>query len=522
VDLLNLDLSAPEWRLVWPQLIVFILAVVLVFADAFIPKHRSYQILTGMSIVGYLLAMGALYRQHDRIGETFHGSFRADGLTVFLSLIILVAAVFSVLVSANYIRDYPDRVPIGEYYILLAFSVLGALVVSSAGDLITIFVGLELSALATYVLTGFTKRNAQSVEGALKYFLLGIFASAILLYGMSWAYGLSGSTGLDNIRAGIGAAVEGKEWFETSVLLALLLLIVGLGFKIAAVPFHMWTPDAYEGAPTPVTAYMSVIPKAAGFAAMIRILVQGLGPLSDDWRWLMAILAVLTMMLGNIVALSQRNLKRMLAYSSIAHTGYMMVGLAAYREGTGFGNDLQDLIGTRGVSSLLYYMLAYVFMNIGAFAVLTWVQQRGRGVTLDDIAGLASTDPLPAAAMAVFMVSLMGIPPLIGFYAKYYVILAAMEADMLWLAIMVVIASGISAYFYLRVVAVMYFSAGEQTDTRSIRTPLLNAAIILLVIGNLALGLFSAGIVDLSDDWTNALTVAQSGDAPDAAQVNNP
>ncbi len=214
MDLLNLDLSAPEWRLVWPQLIVFLLAVVLVFADAFIPKHRSYQVLTGISIAGYLLAMGALLRQHDRIGQTFQGSFRADGLTVFLSLIILIAAIFSILISANYIKDYGDKVPIGEYYILLAFSVLGALVVSSSGDLITIFVGLELSALATYVLTGFTKRNAQSVEGALKYFLLGIFASAILLYGMSWAYGLSGSTGLDNIRAGIGAAVEGKEWYR--------------------------------------------------------------------------------------------------------------------------------------------------------------------------------------------------------------------------------------------------------------------------------------------------------------------
>lgn len=521
MDLLNLDLSGPQWGLVWPQLIVFVLAVVLVFADAFIPKHRSYQLLTGLSIIGYLLAMGALYWQHGENGSTFQGSFRADGLTVFLSLVILVAAVFSVMISANYIRDYTDRVPIGEYYILLAFSVLGALVVSSAGDLITIFIGLELSALATYVLTGFTKRNAASVEGALKYFLLGIFASAILLYGMSWAYGLSGSTGLDQIRAGIGAAVEGKEWMEASVLLALLLLVVGLGFKIAAVPFHMWTPDAYEGAPTPVTAYMSVIPKAAGFAAMIRILVQGLGPLSDDWRWLIGVLAVLTMALGNIVALSQRNLKRMLAYSSIAHTGYMMVGLAAYREGVGFGSDLQSIIGTRGVSSLLYYLLAYVFMNIGAFAVITWIQQRGRGATLDDFSGLASTDPLPAAAMAIFMVSLMGIPPLIGFYAKYYVILAAMEADMLWLALAVVIASGISAYFYLRVVAVMYFSPAGS-PVRASATPLLNAALILLVIGNLALGLFSAGIVDLSNDWTSALTVAQTETVTDAARVDAP
>jgi NADH-quinone oxidoreductase subunit N len=235
------------------------------------------------------------------------------------------------------------------------------------------------------------------------------------------------------------------------------------------------------------------------------------------------VLAVLTMALGNIVALSQRNLKRMLAYSSIAHTGYMMVGLAAYREGTGFGTDISQIIGLRGVSSVLYYLLAYVFMNIGAFAVLTWLEQRGRGVTLDDIAGLANTDPLPAAAMAIFMVSLMGIPPLIGFYAKYYVIVAAIEANMLWLAIAVVIASGISAYFYLRVVAVMYFSSSDQPDMRPARTQLLNAGLILLVVGNLALGLFSAGIVDLSDELTSALTNAHvPADTQNAAQVSQP
>lgn len=521
MDLLNLDLSGPQWGLIWPQLTVFILAVVLVFADAFIPRERKYPVLTALSVVGYAIAMVLLYWQNGENGATFQGSFRADGLTVFLSLMLLVAAIFSVLVAADYIRDVATRVPIGEYYILLAFSVLGALLVSSSGDLIMIFVGLELSSLATYVLTGYTKRNRSSVEGALKYFLLGIFASAILLYGMAWAYGLSGSTDLDNIRAGIGAAVEGKEWFEASVLLAMLLVVVGLGFKIAAVPFHMWTPDAYEGAPTPVTAYMSVIPKAAGFAALIRILVQGLGPLSDDWRWLIGILAVLTMSLGNIVALSQQNLKRMLAYSSIAHTGYMMVGLAVYHESSGFGTDISQIIGLGGISATLYYLLAYVFMNVGAFAVLVWIEQRGRGVTLKDISGLASTDPLPAAAMAVFMVSLMGIPPLIGFYAKYYLIVAAMEADMLWLALVIVLASMVSAYFYLRVVAVMYFGTSDNR-TMAARTPLLNLAIILMVAGNLALGLFSSRIVDLSDDWASALTVAQSTESPSAAQVTNP
>lgn len=509
MDLFNLNFEHPDWGLILPQLIVFLTAIALVLGDAFLPARRKFSMLTGISIVGYAVALGALYWQRGEDDQTFHGSFRADGLTVFLSMIILVAAILSVLVSANFIEYYEERVPLGEYYILLAFSIVGALLVASAGDLIMIFIGLELSALATYVLTAYARRRVESVEGALKYFLLGIFASAILLYGMAWAYGLSGSTDLDGIRAGISEAVAGDDYLEASVLLALLLLVVGLGFKIAAVPFHMWTPDAYEGAPTPVSAYMSVIPKVAGFAALIRILVQGLGPISDDWKWLIAGLAFLTMALGNVVALTQRNVKRMLAYSSIAHTGYMMVGLAAYREGSALTNTL----GSDGITSLLYYMFAYAFMNIGAFAVLTWLEARGSGVMLDDLNGLANTNPLAAAAMAIFMISLMGIPPLLGFYAKYYVIVAAMQADMLWLAIVIVLMSALSAYFYLRVVFVMYFGSAPEVASEkrpALQTNLLNAALVLMVVGNLALGLFSQRIVDLGDEWATALTLASN------------
>jgi NADH-quinone oxidoreductase subunit N len=270
----------------------------------------------------------------------------------------------------------------------------------------------------------------------------------------------------------------------------------------------MWTPDAYDGAPTPVTGFMSVGPKAAGFAALVRIMVQGLGPMRDDWTNLIAALAILTMVFGNIVAIAQRNIKRMLAYSSIAHTGYMLVGLAAYQTKGGFSTtESAGLTSDRGVSSLLYYILAYTFMNIGAFAVVAWLQHRGRGMTLDDFAGLAGTNPLAAAAMTVFMVSLMGVPPLLGFYAKYYVILAAIDADLLWLALAVVIMSAVSAYFYLRVVAVMYFTPSDKR-LRTASTPLLNVGIVGMVIANLALGLFSSRLVDLADKWSGALTVA--------------
>jgi NADH-quinone oxidoreductase subunit N len=513
-DLLNINLQSPDWGIMAPQMIVFGLALVLMLADAFAPRRMHYTLLTGLSLIGYTAAMVALYWQDDKNSTTFGGMFRADGLTVFLSVVILSAAILSVMVSASYVENLEGRMPIGEFYVLLAFSVLGGLIVSAAGDLVVIFVGIELSSLATYVLTSFAKRRLTSIEGALKYFLLGIFASAILIYGMAWTYGLAGSTSLTDIHSHISTVVAGTSHREPAILLALLLLVVGLGVKIAAVPFHMWTPDAYDGAPTPVTGFMSVAPKAAGFAAIIRILVEALGPLRDDWINLIAVLAVLTMIFGNVVALSQRNLKRMLAYSSIAHTGYMLVGLAAYqRVGTGFSGP-EGATGDQGVSSLLYYILAYTFMNIGAFAVITWLQHRGRGMTLDDFAGLASTKPLAAAAMTVFMVSLMGVPPLLGFYAKYYVILAAINANMLWLGIIVVLSSAISAYYYLRVVAVMYFNSTDRTY-RNVSTSLLNAGIIVLVVANLALGLFSGRLVDLANKWqlTGEPTTAHVTDA---------
>jgi NADH-quinone oxidoreductase subunit N len=478
-----------------------------------LPRALHYVWLTVLSLAGYAAATVALYWQDGQDAATFNGLFRADGLTVFLSLTILVAAILTVLVSASYVELLEGRMPLGEFYVLLSFSVLGALLVAAAGDLVMIFVGIELSSLATYVLTAFAKGRVTSLEGALKYFLLGIFASAILAYGMAWIYGASGSTDLDDIAFNLQSSVAGDEFIDASLLLGLLLLIVGLGFKMAAVPFHFWTPDAYDGAPTPTTAFMSVVPKAAAFAATVRILVQGLAPLRDDWTDLLAVLALLTMAFGNVVAIAQRNVKRMLAYSSIAHTGYMLVGLAAYEASDGFGTASDapgaTAFGDLGVSSLLFYIFAYTFMNIGAFAVVAWLQHRGRGLTLDDFAGLGSTQPLAAAAMAIFLISLMGVPPLIGFYAKYYVILAALDAGLVWLAVAVVLLSAVSAYYYLRVVAVMYFSEPEKFP-RQATTTLLNVGIAAMVVATIALGLFSGPIIDLAEEWGSALTVTQA------------
>ena len=507
---LNLDLTAPDLTLAWPQLIVFVMTVVLLLADAFAPKAQHFAILTGISLVGYIGAAFALITQSGENASTFDGAFRADGLTVFLSLIILVAAVATIVISASYLQNGeqqlgPDgklrianRMPAGEFYVLIGFSVFGAMLVAAAGNLIVLYIGIELSALATYVLTAFARRRLTSVEGAMKYFLLGLFASAILLYGLTWIYGVTGSMDLDRIAAHLAANNAGDGFPDPALLLGLLLLVVGIGFKMAAVPFHFWTPDAYDGAPTPVTAYMSVVPKAAAFAAAIRLFVQALEPMSDQWTTIWAVLAVITMVFGNVVAITQRNVKRMLAYSSIAHTGYIMVGLAAYTS----GGSIDD----PSISSLLFYILAYTFMNIGAFAVVTYLQQRGMGMMLEDFNGLASTRPLLAVAMTLFMASLMGVPPLLGFYAKYYVIVAAIDADLLWLAVTIVVASAVSAFFYLRIVAVMYFN---QPDGRPLALPtrLLSGGIGVLAIATLLLGLFSSPIIDLADQWSGALTV---------------
>ena len=343
----------------------------------------------------------------------------------------------------------------------------------------------------------------------MKYFLLGIFASAILVYGMAWVYGLTGSTDLDEIAFAMQNGVTGETILDPSLLLALLLVIVGLGFKMAAVPFHFWTPDAYDGAPTPVTAFMSVVPKAAAFAATIRILVQGLGPLRDDWVNVIAVLALVTMVFGNIVAISQRNVKRMLAYSSIAHTGYMMVGLAAYRSTGGFAAPgATPTTGDHGISSLLFYLLAYAFMNIGAFAVVTWVQHRGRGMVLGRLTRPGLQRSAGGGGDDRLHVSLMGVPPPIGFYAKYYVIVAAIEIGSICLA-----GAGdrglsaVSAFFYLRVVAVMYFNPPER-DLRPAKTGLLNVGIGAMAVVSLMGGIvFSGTIAELADRWYRALTV---------------
>ena len=489
-------LENPDWGMVLPQLIVLILAVVVSMLDAFLPKERHFTVITGVTLAGFGLALVALLRQAGETGSTFHGQFRLDGLSVFMNMVILVAAILTVMVAASYVEFLDGHMGTGEFFTLISFAVLGAMLTASAGDMVMLFVGIELSSVATYILTAFAKRRSTALEGALKYTLLGMFATAIMLFGFAWIYGATASTNLDVISSTVASIANG-DGAHSGLVLGLLLVIIGFGFKLAAVPFHFWTPDAYDGAPTPVTGFMSVVPKAAAFAALVRMLAHGLESLVDDWRIVIAVLAFVTMFFGNIVAISQRNVKRMLAYSSIAHTGYMLAGVAAYKLVDGVADE-------RSISSVMYYLLAYAFMNIGAFAVLVWVQHRSEGVELEDIAGLGSRSPLAAAAMTVFMVSLMGLPPTIGFYGKYYVIVALLDSNLLWLAISIVLASAISAYFYLRVVGVMYFQEKDvPAGSNQVPSKLLNAGIFVMVIGVFILGLFSGDIINLANDWIN-------------------
>ncbi|HEX5167189.1 MAG TPA: NADH-quinone oxidoreductase subunit N [Thermomicrobiales bacterium] len=498
----------PDLSLAIPQLIVLGLALLLLVADIAIPRAR-HGILTWITLAGFAAALVAtLYYVYDNTNDStfttpgYGDMFLTDGFSIFISLVVLTGGILSVMISGSYLQgrsEDPGSMPLAEYYILLSLSVLGTMITGSAGDLLMVFLGIEMSSLAVYALTAFARHRTTSLEGALKYFLLGLFASAFLVYGMAWIYGATGTTNLDGIAVALSGQVTDGD-IEASLLLALLLLVVGFGFKVAAVPFHMWTPDAYQGAPTPVSAYMSVIPKVAGFAAMIRVLVQGLAPLSDEWITIIAILAVLTMAFGNIVAVSQRDVKRMLAYSSIGHTGYILAGVAA------FSTITQD--GENAISSVLYYLFAYAFMNIGAFAVVTWLQHQGYGTTIDDFNGLGTRSPLAALAMTIFMLSLMGLPPLVGFYGKYYVILATIEADMIWLAIAIVLASAVSAFYYLRVVAAMYFSEAPEGAEEPSRTPMLGFGVMTMAVGTIAFGLFSGQIADIANRWVQAFSIS--------------
>jgi len=384
------------------------------------------------------------------------------------------------LISIPYVRRTGmDR---GEYYALLLFSTLGMMIMAGSLDLITIFLGLETLSISLYILAGFLREQLKSNESALKYLLLGAFASGFVLYGIALIYGATGSINLKRVAEVVAA---GKVASPTLLIIGMGLLIIGFGFKVASVPFHMWTPDVYEGAPTSVTAFMIAGTKAAAFAAFLRILMTALPVLQPDWSRILWVLAVLTMTVGNVVAIAQSNIKRMLAYSSIAHAGYILVALVA--------------AGKLGSGSVLFYLVAYTFMNLGAFAVVVALaRQEGERLTIDEYAGLGLRYPFLGAAMALFMFSLAGIPPTGGFMGKFYIFSAAIQANYIGLAVIGVLNSVISAYYYLRVTVVMYMGQGEAEPAAGRLSPALTLAVLIAIVGTLQLGLFPSRIFEVA------------------------
>jgi NADH-quinone oxidoreductase subunit N len=400
-----------------------------------------------VSLLALFAAGAAVLRVGDARRSLFEGMFVHDGVTVFFTLLFCAIGVIGVLLSWDYVKR--TGLQQAEYYALLLSSTLGMVVMAASNDLITVFLGLELMSLALYVMVGFQRARLESTEAALKYFLLGAFASGFLLYGIALLYGATGTTNLQRMAAFMAdSPVLGSPLF----LVGTLLLLTGFGFKVSAVPFHMWTPDAYQGAPTSVTAFMSAGAKAAGFAALARFAIHVLGESETDWRPVLSAIAVLTMTVGNITALFQENLKRMLAYSSIAHAGYVLVAFVAG--------------GPNGVSAALFYLAIYTFMNLGAFGILTLLGRgRDERVLITDVAGLGFRHPALGIAMTIFMLSLGGIPPTAGFMGKVYVFGVALEAGLVPLVVIGVLNSVVSVFYYLRVTVALYMAEPEGEPT---------------------------------------------------------
>jgi len=467
-----------------PEIVLTIGALLLLLADLLVPRDKQ-SILAWVTLAVLGATAIALVPVASANVQISRGLLAVDTFALFFKVVFLIAAALTVLMSVRYLEVEGTRA--GEYYFLILCATLGMMFMAGGTDLITLFIGLETMAISFYILTGFLKPSRRSNEAAVKYFLLGAFSLGILLYGMSLMYGLSGTT---NLRT-IATALAGQER-DPRLILAVILVVAGMGFKIAAVPFHMWAPDVYEGAPTPITGFLSVGSKAASFAMLLRIFIEGLptmrvslsmaptmgGVVAPDigWGTLFYVLSIVTMTVGNFAALTQSNLKRMLAYSSIAHAGYLLIGVVA---GT-----------SRGVTAMLVYLFVYAFMQLGAFAVLSLMRREDVvGDELKDLNGLFFRQPFAAVAMLLFMLSLGGIPPTAGFMGKFWLFGAAIEQKYYWLAVIGVLNSAVSLYYYIRIVVYMMLK-NEPTGSEPKQSPALAFAMVAAVVATLLLGVY--------------------------------
>jgi NADH-quinone oxidoreductase subunit N len=433
-------------KVILPLAVLIAWSCMLLLVDLVIPKdHKSWTAV--LAALGLLLSIGLSIARFGTATTGFNGMVINDGFSLFLNILFL----FSGLAGIALAYDYLKRMGIerGEYYVLLLFSICGMMLMAIANDLIVVFLALELLSIPLYVLAGFARPKLESEEASLKYFLMGAFAGGFVVFGIALIFGATGTTNLTNIFTSIGSQAANLPLLTVGAA----LILVGFGFKVAAVPFHMWTPDVYHGSPSTVTAFMSVGAKAGGFAALLRIFVSAFPALSTDLTMVIWTISALTMFLGNVVAIAQSNIKRLLAYSSIAHAGYILMALVPY------GNSA---VNKDTISAALFYLVAYALTSFGAWAVVIALEKaEGKGLELNDYAGLARKYPLYAASMAIFMLSFIGVPPTLGFMGKFYLFRTVIEGGYLGLALIGVFTSLISAYYYLRVIVIMYMREGE-------------------------------------------------------------
>ena len=478
-----------------PELVLSAFGIIIMLLDPLVDEEKSQKTLGLIGFAGTLAGLAATWYMGQSPGLAFSNMVRVDSFSVFFHFLVIAIAAVVILTSFEYMAV--QKIRAGEYYALILFSVVGMGLMSSAVELVLIFIALEISSISTYVLAGFRRQEASSSESSLKYFLLGSFATAFFLYGVAMMFGATGSTNIDMISRTIQSGPV-----DVLVYVATALMFVGLGFKVAAAPFHIWTPDVYEGAPAPIVGFMSTAPKAAAFAVLLRVIFAINAP---GRFWLVWVAAVLSMTLGNVGALVQTNVKRLLAYSSIAHAGYLLVAFAMTTPEN----------SALGISAAMFYTAAYAAMNVGAFAVVSHFGNAGeRYVTLEDYEGLGRTSPLLAATLSIFLLSLIGIPMTGGFFAKFYVFSAALKANLIWLTLIGVVNSAIGAYYYLRIMVMMYMR-DPRREVPVTPVPLgLGFALAISIVATLYLGIVPNAVLRYAQQSAQTLTPQQATSAP--------
>lgn len=472
--------TGSEYLRILPEIILTIVGTLIMFLEAVLTESQK-RIFASLAVAGLTAALIGAIASYSDPGPAFHNMLMIDGFATFFRVLVIGVGLLAVFCSTEYLSR--ERSSGGEFYALILFSIVGQSLMATANELIMIFIGIEISSIASYILAGYLRDDPRNNESALKYFLLGSFATAFLLYGIAWIYGVTGSTNLIEIRRVLLSASAPSLVLTGS---AAALMFVGFGFKISAAPFQIWAPDVYQGAPAPVSAFLSVGPKAAAFAMLLRVFTTGFGPISERWEPFVWGCALATMLVGNFAAIQQSNIKRMLAYSSIAHAGYVLVAVAAH--------------SAIGSAAAMFYLAAYAFTNFGAFAVVTYVARKGeKYVKIEDFAGLAQRQPAMAAMLTIFLLSLIGVPLTGGFFGKFYIFKAALDANLVWLSVLGLLNSAVAAYYYLRILVVMYMNDPQESmNTLQPAGSAMKIAVYGCAIGTLLLGIFPSFVLDFA------------------------